>query len=211
MGHHGSRSRPRCELTTPPQHRQGGTRGPGATLAYPSDAEAFEHEYPGARWLDTQVMRQLQRAGAKVDALITRVARRHGLSHAALNALAVIEEAGGPVPAGQVSTQMHISTATMTSVLDTLERNGHIRRQPDPADRRRQVVQITEATTARDREVFGGLIRQTGDLLATYTDEQLAVIRDFLDRARQLTAAYADTLSRPAGTSAAQKAAHGTR
>jgi DNA-binding MarR family transcriptional regulator len=99
-------------------------------------------------------MRQLQRAGAQADALITGVARRHGLSHAALNALAVIEAAGGPVPAGQVSTQMHISTATMTSVLDTLERNGHIRRQPDPADRRRVLVDITPAAQALLNQVL---------------------------------------------------------
>src|SRR5215831_10588121 len=99
----------------------------------------------------------------------------------------------------------------LSTVLDRLERAGYIRRQPDPTDRRRQVVQITEYTAARDREVFDGLIRQTGDLLATYTDDQLAVIRDFLDRTRQLTAAYADTLNRPAGTSGAQEAAHGTR
>jgi hypothetical protein len=53
----------------------------------------------------------------------------------------------------------------------------------------------TEATAARDQEVFGRLIRGTGDLLANYTDDQLRVIRDFLDRARQLTATYADALA----------------
>ena len=56
-------------------------------------------------------------------------------------------------------------------------------------------MEITEVTTARDQEVFGGLIRQTGDLLASYPDEQLTVIDDFLTRTRQLTAAYAGTLS----------------
>jgi hypothetical protein len=50
-------------------------------------------------------------------------------------------------------------------------------------------------SAARGQEVFGDLIRQTGELLATYTDDQLAVIDDFLTRARQLTAAYANTLS----------------
>ena len=95
-----------------------------------------------------RVMRQIQRAGTMADALITRVARRYRLSHAALNALAVIEGAGAPVPTGQVSAEMHISTATMTSVLDTLERNGYIVRQPDPADRRRVLVDITPAAQA---------------------------------------------------------------
>jgi DNA-binding MarR family transcriptional regulator len=38
---------------------------------------------------------------------------------------------------------MHITTGTMTTVLDTLERNGYIRRLADPDDRRRVLVDIT--------------------------------------------------------------------
>jgi DNA-binding MarR family transcriptional regulator len=79
---------------------------------------------------------------------VAGIARRHGLSHAALNALAVIEGAGGPLPAGEVSARMHITTGTMTSVLDTLERNGYVKRLPDPSDRRRVLVDITPAAQA---------------------------------------------------------------
>jgi DNA-binding MarR family transcriptional regulator len=90
-------------------------------------------------------MRQLELVGGKAEALVARVARRYGLSHAALNALAVIEGAGGPVATGEVSSRMHITTGTMTSVLDTLERNGYVRRLTDPGDRRRVLVDITPA------------------------------------------------------------------
>jgi len=40
---------------------------------------------------------------------------------------------------------MHITTGTMTTVLDTLERNSYIRRIADPDDRRRVLVDITPA------------------------------------------------------------------
>ena len=83
--------------------------------------------------------------GGKVEALIAGVARRYGLSHAALNALAVIEGSGGPVPTGEVSARMHITSGTMTTVLDTLERNGYVRRLADPDDRRRVLVDVTPA------------------------------------------------------------------
>ena len=43
---------------------------------------------------------------------------------------------------------------------------------------------------------YAKVIRRTSKLLATYTDDQLQLIHDFLDRTRQLTADYADTLSR---------------
>jgi DNA-binding MarR family transcriptional regulator len=127
-----------------------------------------------------RVMRQIQRAGAKADALITGVARRHGLSHAALNALAVVEGAGAPVPAGQVSAQMHISTATMTSVLDTLERNGYVRRQPDPADRRRVLVDITPAAQALLDQVLPAVQQVVTATLSPLGDQTLHTLLDAL-------------------------------
>lgn len=58
----------------------------------------------------------------------------------------------------------------------------------------RLLVETTQATAARDEEVFGDLIRVTSDILTDYTDDELVVIRDFLDRVRQVTAAHADAL-----------------
>ena len=162
------------------------------------------------RALPGQVAGGLRALSTEIDRLDQAAADRYGLNRTDMRALDITGRFG-PLAPTELARLLGFTTGGVTTVLDRLERAGYIRRQPDPADRRRQVVQITEATTARDREVFGGLIRQTGDLLATYTDEQLAVIRDFLDRARQLTAAYADTLGRPAGTSGAREAAHGTR
>ncbi|HET6874875.1 MAG TPA: MarR family transcriptional regulator [Acidimicrobiales bacterium] len=90
-------------------------------------------------------MRRLEVVGARAENLVARVARRHGLTHAALNALAVIEGNGGPLPVGEVGARMHITSGTMTTVLDTLERNQLVRRVADPADRRRVLVDITPA------------------------------------------------------------------
>lgn len=129
-------------------NRESGARTSGAVSARPPEAVAFEREFPGARWLAVRVIRELQLVGVKADALVAEVARRYGLSHAALNALAVIEAAGGPLPTGEISAKMHISTATMTSILDTLQRKGHIYRQPDPGDRRRVLVDITPQAQA---------------------------------------------------------------
>jgi DNA-binding MarR family transcriptional regulator len=37
-----------------------------------------------------------------------------------------------------------VTTASVTSLLDTLERRGLVERQPDPTDRRRLVIVITQ-------------------------------------------------------------------
>jgi DNA-binding MarR family transcriptional regulator len=141
-----------------------------------------------------QVAGNLRALSTEIDRLDQAAADRYGLNRTDMRALDITGRAG-PLAPTELARLLGFTTGGVTTVLDRLERAGYIRRQPDPDDRRRQVVQITEATAARDQEVFGGLIRQTSDLLATYTDDQLAVIDDFLDRTRQLTGAYADTLS----------------
>src|SRR5215831_475380 len=140
------------------------------------------------RALAGQVAGSLRALSTEIDRLDQVAADRYGLNRTDMRALDILGQAG-PLAPTALARMLGVTT-----VLDRLERAGYVRRRPDPGDRRRQVVQATEATAVRDQEVFGDLIRGTGDLLASYTDDQLRVIQDFLDRTRQLTATYADTL-----------------
>ena len=145
------------------------------------------------RALAGQVAGSLRALSTEIDRLDQVAADRYGLNRTDMRALDILGQAG-PLAPTALARMLGFTTGGVTSVLDRLERAGYVRRRPDPGDRRRQVVQATEATAARDQEVFGDLIRGTSDLLATYTGDQLRVIQDFLDRARQLTAAYTDAL-----------------
>jgi len=149
-----------------------------------------------------QVAGSLRALSTEIDRLDQAAADLYGLNRTDMRALDIVGRAG-PLAPTALARLLGFTTGGVTTVLDRLERAGYARRRPDPADRRRQVVEITDATAARDQEVFGDLIRATGDLLATYTDDQLQVIHDFLNRARQLTAAHAAAISghdRPAAT-----------
>jgi DNA-binding MarR family transcriptional regulator len=146
------------------------------------------------RALPAQVTGNLRALSTEIDRLDQAAADRYGLNRTDMRALDIVAQ-DGPLAPTDLARLLGFTTGGVTTVLDRLERAGYIRRRADAADRRRLVVEATAVTAARDLEVFGGLIRQTGDLLATYTDDQLAVIDDFLTRARQLTAAYASTLS----------------
>ncbi len=126
------------------------------------------------------------------------MARRHGLSHAALNALAIIEGNGGPIPTGTVGAQMHITTGTMTSVLDTLERNGHIRRLTDPDDRRRVLVDVTPPAQVVLNELLPEVVQVTTAVLAEFSAKELDEFLDTLARVRQAIDAVPNDLGPPA-------------
>ena len=155
------------------------------------------------RSLAGQVAGRLRALSTEIDRLDQAAADRYGLNRTDMRALDIVGRAG-PLAPTDLARQLGFTTGGVTTVLDRLERAGYVRRRPDTSDRRRLVVEATAATTARDQEVFGDLIRQTGELLATYTDDQLQVIDDFLTRARQLTAGHADTLSRRHDTASRQ-------
>jgi len=181
------------------QESGGGTRTEGAATARVAEVAAFEQEFPGASWLAARAFRELEVVGAKAESLIASVARKYGVSHAALNALAVVEGAGGPVPAGEISARMHITTATTTSVLDTLERHGLVTREADSSDRRRVLVDVTPA----GRSLLDGLLpavqQAVSESLKHLDDKVLQVLLDCLLKVDDaITDARLGTLDLPA-------------
>ena len=192
-----SRSPWRPELTPTPRSGRGGSRK-AAAPAEPPEAAAFEEEFPGASWLAARVFRELEEVGARAEALVASVARRHGLSHAALNALAVIEGNGAPMPVGTVGTVMHITSGTMTSVLDTLERNGYVARVADPGDRRRVLVDVTPAAQAVLDRLLPEVVQTVTATLAGIPADELEGFLSTLAEVRAAIAGVPEDLGTPA-------------
>jgi len=189
----GSSSPSRSELSPTPSSGRGGAHK-GAASARPPEVVAFEREYPGASWLSAQVVRELESVGSLAEARIAAVARRYGLSHAALNAMAVIEGSGGPMAVGTVSAAMHITSGTMTSVLDTLERNGLIERLADPDDRRRVLVDVTPAAQEVLDQLLPEVVQAATAMMAALDEAELRQFLATLERIRRSIAAMPDDL-----------------
>ena len=136
--------------------------------------------------------------GALVAARVAEITRRHGLTHAALNALAVIEGSGGPLPAGEVANRMHITSGTATTVLDTLERNGHVTRLADPTDRRRVLVEITPAAGPVLDAVLPEIQQAASAVMSGLGDAALHALLATLADVRQAMAAVPADLPKPA-------------
>ena len=68
--------------------------------------------------------------------------REHGLSDQQWRVLRVLGE-NGTVETGRVAREAYILGPSLTGVLARMERDGLIRRERDPADQRRTVVEAT--------------------------------------------------------------------
>ena len=93
----------------------------------------------------------------------------------------------GPRTIGQLAQETALSSAAATALVDRLERKGFVRRVRDTVDRRKILVELTDAAQDQTRLLYGPLVVDGARLLANYTHEQLLVVRDYLEGSRQLT------------------------
>lgn len=92
----------------------------------------------------------------------------------------------GPISPGALADRAGLHPATMTGVLDRLERSGWVSRERDRDDRRRVRVRALgdplgdpEAELAR---LYSGMAGSLARILAGYRDDQLELLLDFLSR-----------------------------
>jgi len=98
----------------------------------------------------------------------------YGLSATARMALAVIEGAHEPLEPSVIAERLIITSGSMTSMLDTLERRGLVRRMPHPGDRRKLLVDVTDGARAILDELLPSLHHRERKLMeaALTKDEQ---------------------------------------
>jgi hypothetical protein len=96
----------------------------------------------------------------------------------------------GPAPAGRVAELTGLTTGAVTGVIDRLEAGGFVRREVDPADRRKVIVAPDRERVDRDLfPHFPSLQRAAADqFYDSLTIAQLEVIAAFLRRLTSATA-----------------------
>ena len=100
-----------------------------------------------------------------------------GLSAARLSALSVLVY-GGPRSLGELAAAEQVRPATMTRVVQSLERDGYVRRDSDPADGR--VVRL-QATAEGRRVMQQGRQRRVqslADLLGRLSPAEVTHVRE---------------------------------
>src|SRR6187401_826010 len=139
------------------------------------------------------VIRSLRRVNLQGSFFGQTVAIRFGLSESDVEALSVLLDSGAAT-AGRLSELMGLTTGAVTRVIDRLEQAGYVRRTPDPADRRRVVVELVPTKMAAIEAAMEGYGEKTASELGRYSDAELAVINDFLSRMAAVTRDEANAL-----------------
>jgi DNA-binding MarR family transcriptional regulator len=147
------------------------------------------------RRLANRVKDALRDTTLQVALLNHRVGSRLRLRDVDFDCLNLLNQ-HGPLGPGALAKLAGLHPATMTGVLDRLEKAGWATRDRDPDDRRAVVVR---AAPDRGREIFelyAGMNGSMDEICADYTVEQLELIDEFLRRTatagRDSTARLAD-------------------
>jgi DNA-binding MarR family transcriptional regulator len=132
------------------------------------------------------VVRALRRVNFQGSIFGQTVAIRLGLSESDIDALELLIDTGAST-AGRLAELMGLTTGAVTRVIDRLEQAGYVRRESDPSDRRRVVVEVVPERVATIESLLASLERAAAQEVERYSPDQLALINDFLARMADLT------------------------
>jgi DNA-binding MarR family transcriptional regulator len=130
--------------------------------------------------------RELRRTGAQSVLLSQAVADRLGMNPTDLESLDILSLTG-PITAGRLAELTGLTTGAITGIVDRLEKAGYVRREQDPRDRRRVILHLLpEEVQSKIAPLYDSLQRATTELCSRYSDQELALILDFITRANQI-------------------------
>jgi DNA-binding MarR family transcriptional regulator len=110
------------------------------------------------------------------------IGRKLGLNVTDSECLSLLAIRGGTSTPTELARYTGLTTGSTTAMLDRLAKVGFIRRKPNPKDRRGVLVEITKKWGQTAGPFVAGVQRAHDELIASYSDEELETIADFLTR-----------------------------
>lgn len=147
-----------------------------------------------ARRLANGVKEGLRDVGLQLALLNHQVGSRLKLRDVDLDCVNLLSRHGAMSP-GALARKAGLHPATMTGVLDRLEKGGWVARDRDPADRRAVVIRALRDRGAELLGLYQGMNAAMDGICAGYTPEQLEVIGDFLRRTAEAGDVAAEELT----------------
>ena len=144
--------------------------------------------------LSAEVRDGLRQLGFQLSLLNHQIGSRLELRDVDLDCLDLIDR-DGPLSPSALARRAGLHPATMTGILDRLERGGWVTRERDPTDRRAVRVRAPRKRNADLMRLYSGMSRSMNQILAGYDDRELALIADFLKRTADAGRSATETLA----------------
>jgi len=98
---------------------------------------------------------------------------------------------GGPRTPAELAEAAGVTRATMTGLIDTLERDGFVKREPDPNDRRMMSVRLTPEGERFLMKFLPGHFQAIASLMSPLTEAERKTLVQLLGKVQQ----HASTLN----------------
>ncbi|MSU69799.1 MAG: MarR family transcriptional regulator [Opitutaceae bacterium] len=143
----------------------------------------------------TEVFLHLLRAGDAAVRITEAHLAEHNISQGRFTVLMLLLDKfkGCPrpdTPAG-LAGRAGVTRATMTGLIDTLERDGLVKREPDPEDRRRLSVNLTPKGQALLQEILPGHFQRMAALMHSLNESERKSLVRLLNRIQEQAATLA--------------------
>ncbi len=136
------------------------------------------------RRLSTQIKDSLRELSIQLTLLNRQVVAHLDFNDGDLPCLDLIAR-HGPLSPSALARRAGLHPATVTGVLDRLERGGWIVRERDPSDRRAVTVRALRDRNSELIGLYSGMSTAMDDVCARYTEAELELLGDFLRRTSQ--------------------------
>jgi DNA-binding MarR family transcriptional regulator len=137
--------------------------------------------------------RFLQRFTSTVDALTSQLRRGWGLNAHEMQAVSMLWEFGR-MTMTDLGRRIPLSRAAVTTLTDRLERLGFVKRVPDPTDRRRILLEVTERVETEFARIHGNWNDQVEQYVRGLDEGVWAQVVDVLADLRDIAREEADEL-----------------
>jgi DNA-binding MarR family transcriptional regulator len=142
-----------------------------------------------------EALRDLQ---VRLAALHHQVSSRLEIRDVDLDCLDVVNR-HGPLSPSALSRRTGLPPATLTGILDRLERGDFVVRERAPEDRRSVIVRGRPARTPELLRLYAGLDAAIDQLCAGYAEAELALVAEFLRHTARAGSDAATELAEGAG------------
>ncbi len=146
--------------------------------------QQWRTEFPEVDASPMYVLARLTRLNMHYGKLVSENFARFGLGRGDFDVLGTLRRNGEPyaLRPTELSKSSMLTSGTMTSRLDKLEKNGLVQRLPNPDDRRALMIQLTEKGRILVEEVAAKHFELQAEILEILEPEDRKALEGILER-----------------------------